>query len=82
LAGEFLCAFIFGFVAYRIFGEDKPMHELEVFWGICTPFLFGTIGASLDFEKIDKSSINGVLAMIFIGVTFRTVAAYFSIYEK
>lgn len=53
LAGEFLTAIIFGYVCFRFWGHTKPEHELEQLWGICTPFLFGTIGACLDFAKMN-----------------------------
>lgn len=82
LAGEFLCAIIFGFMCLKAWGDTKPMHEIEMVWGICTPFLFGTIGAALDFSKINEEMVGDVILCIIIACIWRTASAYFSIYER
>ena len=58
LAGEFLCAIVYGLMLSNIWGKSKPLHELEYLWGFATPFLFGTIGASLDFKKITPDLVG------------------------
>lgn len=58
------------------------MHEVEMLWGVMTPCLFGTIGAALDFEKLNKEVLGMTVVCIVIGCVFRTAAAFFSIYEK
>lgn len=81
LAGEFLCAIIYGFMCLKAWGDTKPMHEIEMLWGIATPFLFGTIGAALDFSKINGEIVGDIIGCIIIACIFRTLAAYFSVYE-
>jgi len=83
MAGEFLCAIIFGYMCLRVWGHDaKPQHEVEMLWGVATPFLFGTIGACLDFDKINKSVLGDTIGCIMIALVFRTVSAYASVYES
>jgi len=72
----------FGFMCYQAWGEDKPEHELGVFWSFCQPFLFGTVGAAVLFEKIEPSLIGKGLLVIFIGVTCRWFATFFAVCEK
>jgi len=47
-----------------------------------TPILFGTIGAALDFSKLNTEVLGPVIGCICIGCVFRTAAAFFSVYEK
>lgn len=82
LAGEFLCAIIFGYMCLKAWGNTKPMHEIEMLWGVATPFLFGTIGAALDFSKINEEMVGDVILCIVIACIWRTISAYFSIYER
>lgn len=58
------------------------MHEVEMVWGVMTPLLFGTIGASLNFAILDKESLGPIIGCIFIACIFRTVSAYFCVYER
>ena len=39
-----------------IWKDEKPMEEIEHLWDVMTPLLFGTIGASLEFDKIKYSN--------------------------
>lgn len=79
---KFIFIIFFGFMCFRVWGEDKPEHELALFWMFCQPFLFGTVGAAILFSKIDVSQIGGGLAVIFIGVTARWLATFTVTFEK
>ena len=52
---KFIFVIFYGFMCYRYWGEEKPEHELAVFWMFCQPFLFGTVGAAVLFSKIEPS---------------------------
>ena len=52
---KFIFVIFFGYMCYRQWGEDKPEHELAVFWMFCQPFLFGTVGAAVIFSKVEPS---------------------------
>lgn len=73
---KFIFIIFFGYMCYRQWGEDKPEHELAIFWMFCQPFLFGTVGAAVLFSKIDGSQIGKGFAVIVIGVTARWVATF------
>jgi len=47
---KFVCIIFFGYMCYRVWGEDKPEHELGILWSFCQPFLFGTVGAAVLFD--------------------------------
>jgi len=47
---KFVCIIFFGWMCYRVWGEDKPEHELGILWMFCQPFLFGTVGAAVLFD--------------------------------
>ena len=53
---------------------------MELLWGALTPLLFGSIGAALDFSKIQWNIIGWVILILFVGVIFRTLAAYLCVY--
>jgi len=44
--------------------------------------LFGSIGASLDFAKLNPELVEKVIAVLVVGITLRTIAAYAVIFEK
>lgn len=73
---KFIFIIFFGFMCFRAWGEDKPEHELAIFWMFCQPFLFGTVGAAVLFSNIEPSMIGKGLAVITIGVTARWVATF------
>jgi len=79
---KFIFVIFYGFMCYRMWGEDKPEHELAVFWMFCQPFLFGSVGAAVLFSKIDPSQIVQGLGVIFIGVTARWLATFIVTCEK
>ena len=57
------------------------MEEMEHLWDCMTPLLFGTIGASLEFDKIDTGILGWVILILFVGIIFRSAAAFAVVYE-
>ena len=49
--------FTYGYICFRLWGHEKPEDELETVWQYCTPFLYGTIGASIILDDIKKTDI-------------------------
>lgn len=66
----------YGYVCFRVWGNEKPKKELAYIWNYMTPFLFGTVGASLQFSIIDGSVIANSIWILFVGVTIRCCIAY------
>lgn len=79
---KFIFIIFYGFMCYREWGEDKPEHELAVFWMFCQPFLFGTVGAAVLFSKIEPSMIARGFAVISISVTCRWIGTFLSGMER
>jgi len=71
----------FGYACYRVWGEDKPEHELGHIWRFCQPCLFGTIGAAVQFKDIDGGGVGIGIGIIFIGLTFRWIGAFLAMME-
>ena len=69
-------------MCFRFWGDDKPEHELALFWMFCQPFLFGTVGAAVLFSKIEGSMILKGLVVIVIGVSARWLATFIVTFEK
>ena len=44
---KYIGVIVYGYVCYRMGGEDKPEHELAQVWLYFMPFLFGSVGASI-----------------------------------
>lgn len=79
---KFIFVIFYGYMCFRMWGEDKPEHELALFWMFCQPFLFGTVGAAILFSKIEPSIIPKGFAVILIGVTCRWVGTFCVGFEK
>ena len=79
---KFIFVIFFGYMCYRQWGEDKPEHELKLFWMFCQPFLFGTVGAAVLFSKIEPSMIAKGLLVIIMGVSARWIATFCVAFEK
>lgn len=47
----------------------------------CQPFLFGTVGAAVQFKDIDVSSLGPGIGVIFIGLTCRWIGAFLAMME-
>ena len=43
---------------------------------LATPFLFGTVGASVEFNKISSDIVFKALAVILVSLVFRCGATY------
>lgn len=66
----------YGYICFRLWGvAGKPEHLLARIWVFFTPFLFGTIGAALIFDKISSDVILPGLGIVIFGVLFRGLAA-------
>ena len=79
---KFVGVIFFGYCCYKHWGENKPEHELAVFWMFCQPFLFGTVGAAVLFNKIEPSMIGKGFGTILIGVTARWIGTFMAAFEK
>lgn len=66
----------YGYVCFRVWGNDKPKKELALIWNYMTPFLFGSIGAAVQFKIIDGSVISKSIGLVFIGVIIRCIVAF------
>ena len=79
---KFICIIFFGYMCYRVWGEDKPEHELAIFWMFCQPFLFGSVGAAVLFEKMQPALLGRGIAVIAIGVTARWCGTFLAGMER
>ena len=79
---KYVFIIFFGYQCFQQWGEDKPEHELAIFWMFCQPFLFGTVGAAVQFAKITPSVIGYGFAVILIGVTCRWLGTILAAFES
>lgn len=79
---KFVAVIFFGYCCFKYWKEDKPEHELAIFWMFCQPFLFGTVGAAVLFSKIEPSMIGKGFGTILIGVTARWLGTFLAAFEK
>ena len=68
----------YGYVCFRIWGKEKPDKYLGIFWKFCRPFLFGSIGASIQFSKIETHIFGKSIIVILCGLIVRWIATYFA----
>ena len=73
---------VFGYVCFRVWGTAKPAKELAQVFVYIQPFLFGPVGAQLDFSKIKASSLGYSFIIIILAVLARAVATFFVTYVK
>jgi solute carrier family 9B (sodium/hydrogen exchanger), member 1/2 len=73
---KFVCIIFFGYMAYRMWGAEKPERELAALWMFCQPFLFGSIGAAVLFDKLKLSLLGKGIGVILIGVAARWIATF------
>jgi len=78
---KFVGIIFFGYACFRAWGEDKPEAELGQIWMFCQPFLFGTVGAAVQFKDIDVTSLGPGIGVIFIGLTCRWIGAFLAMME-
>ena len=74
---KYVGVIFYGYCTYRVWGHEKPDALLGKFWKLCGPWLFGTIGASVQFSKIDGKIFGYSLAVIFAGLILRVLITYF-----
>jgi len=74
---KYIGIIFFGYFCFRSWGENKPEAELAMFWNLCQPFLFSSVGASILFSKIETSIIGKGLGTIFIGLIVRWFGTFF-----
>lgn len=79
---KFVGIIFFGYMCFRIWGEEKPEHALGQIWMFCQPLLFGTVGAAVLFNNINGSDLGIGIVIIFIGLVFRWIGAYMAFCEK
>jgi len=82
IESKFICIIFFGYMCFRVWGDDKPEHELAVLWMFVQPLLFGSVGAAVLFEKLEPSLMLQSLACIVVGVTARWLATFLATCEK
>ena len=79
---KYVLIIFYGYQCYQQWGEDKPEHELAIFWMFCQPFLFGTVGAAIQFDKIQGSVIGYGFAVILISVSSRWFGTILAAFES
>ncbi len=62
--GKFIACITFGYICFRVWGDDKPMKEVGWVWFFIQPFLFGTVGASLLVKNINVSDVGSSFVII------------------
>merc|ERR1711957_1002611 len=73
---KFVGIIFFGYMCFQVWGEDKPEEELALIWMFCQPFLFGTVGAAVQFKDIDPNTLGTGILVIFIGLACRWIGAF------
>lgn len=71
---KYIGALSFGYTCHRFWGEDKPAKEIAWFWFFMQPFLFGTVGGSLQLSKLRAGDLGNGFAIILIGISVRYAA--------
>lgn len=71
---KYILIIFFGYFCYQVWGEDgRPKEELALFWTYVQPFVFATVGASVQFKKIKIDSFGLSIAVILLGLTMRWI---------
>ena len=79
---KYIAALFFGYTSFRLWGAQKPNTQLATFWFYVQPFLFGTVGASLNFKKIDSSLLGYSVVCIICGLFVRALTTFLVTYSK
>lgn len=79
---KYVFIIFYGYQCFQMWGEDKPEHELGIFWMFCQPFLFGTVGAAVQFSVIKGEVVGLGLLTIMIGVTCRWFGTILAAFES
>jgi NhaP-type Na+/H+ or K+/H+ antiporter len=75
---KFVGIIFFGYGCFKVWGLDKPGTELAEIWKWIQPFLFGSIGATILFSKVNPEQIWLSVEVILICLVVRFIAAYLS----
>ena len=54
---KYIAVIVYGYLCFRMWGEDKPEKELAAVWLFFMPFLFGSVGASIRLDKVKGKDI-------------------------
>lgn len=73
---KYIAIIFFGFMCHHHWGEKKPEKLLGDIWNFMQVALFGTVGASVLFDKIDSSVIGKGVIVILCGVSMRWIATF------
>jgi NhaP-type Na+/H+ or K+/H+ antiporter len=79
---KYLSVIFMGYFALRVWGEDKPDEELNIFWNISKPFLFGSVGAQILIREMEFGMLGNALIIVLVGIFFRLITTYLSFYDK
>lgn len=77
---KYIAGLTFGYVCYRVWGEDKPTKETAWIWWTITPIFFGCVGAALVFKQIRNSDIGYGVICIVVGLIVRLIVVQFIAY--
>ena len=79
---KYILIIFFGYFCFRVWGEDgRPDKELAMFWTFCQPFVFATVGASVQFKYIDGGSFGLSICVILLGLLMRWIGTYIAASE-
>lgn len=61
---KFVAAALFGYVAFRVWGEERPIDEMDTVWIYISPTLYSTVGATVIFDRLGGSIVPLSIAII------------------
>ena len=73
---KYIGIIFFGFMCHKYWKHDKPEKELASIWAWMQNALFGTVGASVMFDRIESSMIGQGVIIIICGVAARWLAVF------
>lgn len=73
---KYIGIIFFGFMCHYHWKHDKPEKELGTLWAFLQNALFGTVGASVMFDKIESSMIGQGVLITICGVVVRWLATF------
>ena len=79
---KYVVSLSFGYVLFRMWGDDKPQKELYWLWFFIQPLFFGSVGAALLFKKIRVSDLGYGALCIICGVILRIIIVFLISYVK
>lgn len=73
--GKYVAIITYGYTCNCIW-KQKPQKQLEKFWIICAPLLFGTVGASLNLHKLDFDILGKAVLLVICGLSVRWIGSF------